>query len=423
MRRTRLVLAVTLAVGCVASFTTAFVWSHRTRVARAPLFVLASASASVSVDCTPPKPPPLPQERCPVQLPPTTLQEAIYAGDVPAVERFLTQGANPNARDATGTSRLLEALITPMPDSSRRKIVGLLFANGANADESALLGSYLAAQDSTDDAGRRRPYKCDLEIIKLLIKHGTTSDGGAVSKALEMPEPEQTTVLDLLFRAQKFPPEEIMTVLADTDDPRIVARFAKQGVQWNVPVIQPEPHTFLIEAASRGAGAIVRALLAAGAKPNLTLTEDTDEDRQLRRDILAGGGTDIGPVKVTPLGAALQHLASLAPDTAEAARASAEDTVLALLERGADPNAPERREPPIVIAAGMGSIRLVNALLARGARIDARDWLLHQSALDAALRQDHDAMAKLLQARGAKPTPPPPCDDVRSTNCTPGARP
>ena len=72
-----------------------------------------------------------------------------------------------------------------------------------------------------------------------------------------------------------------------------------------------------------------------------------------------------------------------------------------LVARGADVN---RRLPdgrtPLFAAAESGELRVISALLARGARMN--DLVLDDTALDAAEQHGHLPAARVLHARGAR---------------------
>lgn len=121
---------------------------------------------------------------------------------------------------------------------------------------------------------------------------------------------------------------------------------------------------------------VIRALAAAGANPNVQ------------------GGKD----NSTPLCAALRN--------------GRRDTAAALLSAGADPNLVDSQgEPPLVIAARTGDIRLCEALIGRGARVNATDKDKGTSPLLAALQlggiESHtdtkQALVQVLLAAGANP--------------------
>ena len=112
-------------------------------------------------------------------------------------------------------------------------------------------------------------------------------------------------------------------------------------------------------AAAAGQGALVRALLAAGA------------------DARAASSP---PARLTPLHSAAAAAAStVAPSSASGASSSADDEargiIAALAAAGADVNAVdgEFAQAPLHLAAARGAAGAVEALLAAGARADARD--------------------------------------------------
>jgi ankyrin repeat protein len=72
-----------------------------------------------------------------------------------------------------------------------------------------------------------------------------------------------------------------------------------------------------------------------------------------------------------------------------------------LLAAGALPDARPDREPPLMLAARVGSVAAVRALLGRGADVDARDPLRGQTALMWAVAQGHVDVVKTLIEAGA----------------------
>lgn len=122
----------------------------------------------------------------------------------------------------------------------------------------------------------------------------------------------------------------------------------------------------LTAAVESGSADAVRAVLAAGVKPD---------------------GMD-GATGESPLTTA-----------AEAGNAA---VVRALLEAGADPNYKRTVTPPLVAAAGGGHLEIVELLLAAGAEVDARDEGGGTALMDAAAAGHVDVVKRLLAA-GADP--------------------
>ena len=154
----------------------------------------------------------------------------------------------------------------------------------------------------------------------------------------------------------------------------------------------------LLDAARRGDGGAVRALLDAGADADVRQPDGAtalhwaahwDDAAMARLLVQAGAGVDAANAYgVTPL--------SLA-----AANASA-GMVELLLAAGADPNAArDSGETPLMRAASTGSVAAVAALLAVGAAVDAADPAGGQTPLMLAASGRHPDVVAALIARGA----------------------
>ena len=154
----------------------------------------------------------------------------------------------------------------------------------------------------------------------------------------------------------------------------------------------------LLDAARRGDGSAVRALLDAGSDANARQPDGATalhwaahrDDALMARGLLrAGAEVDAANTYgVTPL--------SLAAANASAAM------VELLLAAGADPNAArESGETPLMRAAATGSVAAVDALLTAGAEVDAADPAGGQTPLMLAASGRHADVVATLIARGA----------------------
>ncbi len=76
-------------------------------------------------------------------------------------------------------------------------------------------------------------------------------------------------------------------------------------------------------------------------------------------------------------------------------------TAKRLLEQGADPNLDQEGFVALVAAADAGHEDMVALLLARGARVDQRDFD-HRTALSAAQARGHTEIVKMLKKAGAE---------------------
>jgi ankyrin repeat protein len=81
------------------------------------------------------------------------------------------------------------------------------------------------------------------------------------------------------------------------------------------------------------------------------------------------------------------------------------ETVLALLAAKANPNPPNVYQQPLALAAKVGDLELIAALLKAGAKVDATGNTGGTALLEAVNRVQAPAVAALLKA-GAKPKPP-----------------
>ncbi len=106
-------------------------------------------------------------------------------------------------------------------------------------------------------------------------------------------------------------------------------------------------------------------------------------------------------VTVEEVARALAAGADLRTELARAVLASDLERVRFLLERGADPNAPDRQGfPPLVIAAQNRDTRMIRLLLEAGADVDATDRSGF-TALHHAVLRNHVPTIELLVSRGA----------------------
>ena len=88
------------------------------------------------------------------------------------------------------------------------------------------------------------------------------------------------------------------------------------------------------------------------------------------------------------------------------ARAAEARTASALLDAGANPDAPDKDGyTPLMLAASEGRADVVRVLIARHARLDARNPRDHRTALAIALANDHADIAQILRDAGARGEP------------------
>jgi ankyrin repeat protein len=155
----------------------------------------------------------------------------------------------------------------------------------------------------------------------------------------------------------------------------------------------------LIDAAKRGDGSAVRALLQQKVDVNAVQPDGTTalhwavhrDDMDLTALLIRSGAKveSANELGVTPLALACSNGNGL--------------IVEALLKSGASAvrTFPDR-PPAIMLCARSGSVEGVRALLAQGANVNAREPLHNQTALMWAVAQKHPAIVRLLLERGAE---------------------
>jgi hypothetical protein len=88
------------------------------------------------------------------------------------------------------------------------------------------------------------------------------------------------------------------------------------------------------------------------------------------------------------------------------ARAADARTASALLDAGANPDAPDKDGyTPLMLAAAEGRADVVRLLIARHARLDVREPGQHRTAVAIALANDHADIAQILRDAGARAEP------------------
>lgn len=301
-----------------------------------------------------------------------SLVTAAQASASNAVRRRLEAHAAVDA--PTDGSPLYEAVSSTRGTPEKRTlIVGKLLAAGAdpnrNDGESPLSAAVRACDASSE--GYAAPNEC-LTIVKLLVKHGARAKGDALVAALSLDESAREAALEAVLAARV---ERGATAVALAQGwnvpPRVIKRLVAKGVDWAWHDGEDDAALPLLGAVQRGDRDYVRALLDAGAPVDMHFKDG-----------------------MCPLGEAINGAAT--GNTSDYAR-----IVELLVARGADVN---RRLPdgrtPLFAAAESGELRIVTALLDRGARVN--DLVLDDTALDAAEQNGHQPAARVLHARGAR---------------------
>lgn len=304
-----------------------------------------------------------------------SLPTAARAGAVNAVTRLLAKKVDPNGPDG---SPLAEAITSTRPTPEvRRAILEKLLAAKANPNREEAdnpLAAAVRGCDLAPDANGATVNHIEecLSITKLLLAHGARVTGEALGATLAVDEINRDRIFDVIIKAKL---EKGATAQALTNawapSPRHMKAILAKGVDWAWHDGEEDAALPLFSAVTRGDRDFVKTLLDAGAPVNQHYKDGTSPLGEAIDGGMRGGG-------------------------AEAAR-----MVELLVARGADVN---RRLPdgrtPLFAAAETGDIRMINALIERGARLN--DLVLDDTALDAAEQNGHTPAARVLHARGAR---------------------
>lgn len=259
-----------------------------------------------------------------------------------ALLELLVRGGNPNACDCNGTSALMFAACQDDVTS-----LSLLLKAGANL---------VAVDDAGEDALSYAVHKGALNTARNLLAFGASPDFPAATLAVGTPS-TRTRLTSAAFGAA---PEAMTRLLLESGaDPRAAA---------------PDGRTALHASAAACKGGLVSMLIAGGADPNA---------RNAKGE--------------SPLGIAL----SRPGDKAE----QCEETTLALLNAGADPNqvCGGTLQFPLTAALGGHLWAAAEQMLSCGAEIDAADTEGTMALMTLAGTGNRVAVAFLLE-HGADPT-------------------
>jgi ankyrin repeat protein len=300
------------------------------------------------------------------------LQAAVAAGAVNAVDRLIASGQSPKAVENGGQGALLVAAIDSTATPAKRQLVlDKLLAAGAdpNAHDASVAPLTSAVSRCDAEEGRDAPCK---KMIQSLIAKGARADQTTLQAVVDLGDDAmRVAIMDAVLAAKLEPSAatNIMSSLSGERDAWIVKKLAPKGVQWSGTDADGEQVTPFLDAVERGDAAIAKAMIDAGAPA----TQRTKDGR-------------------TALGLAIDHLAD---------EASSGAMVDLLLAHGA--SAQKRLgdgRTPLFAAAEAGNLRVVNALLAHGARVN--EVVLDETALDAAERSGNTAVARVLHAHGGR---------------------
>ncbi len=301
-----------------------------------------------------------------------SLATAAQAGAKGAVLRLLAAHASVNAADPSPLYAAVSS--TRATAENKRFIVDKLLVAGADPNRDDGQNALPAAVRACDVPSEERapPNDC-LTIIKLLAKRGARARGEALVAALSVDESVRDATLDAVLTARL---ERGATAVALAQvwnpDPRVIKLLVSKQVDWAWHDGEDDAALPLLAAVQRGDRDYARALLDAGAPADVHFKDGTCALGEAINGVSTGGNTN------------------------EYAR-----IVELLVARGVDVN---RRLPdgrtPLFAAAESGDLRVIKALLDRGARVN--EPVLDDSALDAAEQSGHQPAARVLHAHGAR---------------------
>jgi ankyrin repeat protein len=231
--------------------------------------------------------------------PPSSEQlfQAVQTGDAAQVKRLLDDGADPNARNASGATPLMWAV----PDLP---IVKLLVGAGAyvnarstNLQRTPLLvaagypgsvpvlqflldhGADIHAKDraGVHALGRAAAF-ADVDVVRFLVEHGCDPNEPGYGATVRYARHYQPTVEYLLAKGAK-PEKDALPQAALWQDPGLLAKWMDLGADVNARVGSYKRTALMTAAASeQTSAATLKLLLERGADAN---AEDTDGERPL----------------------------------------------------------------------------------------------------------------------------------------------
>lgn len=292
-----------------------------------------------------------------------SFRDQIRAADVPALKVRLTGAASPNELDDTGATPLMYAAAVGSIDTMRTIL-------DAGADVNVTGGDGMTALMWATG---------DLAKVRLLVERGASINAKATDG----------TTTALVAAAQRGAADVVQYLLDHKADPMATGDEGAALFQAAFATTSDDVRRVLEKAGltPRHFGQIA---------PALGRIDNVDADL-VDRYLAVGGDPNLAIPMVTVKMPILGY-AAMVTDPA---------TVGKLLDRGADPNGPTTRgATPLMMAAASAhaSPATVQMLLARGARIDARDDE-GRSALDWALLQGETDVARLLRQAGAPESP------------------
>jgi ankyrin repeat protein len=292
------------------------------------------------------------------------LVDAIHRGDRVALQEALASGADPNARDETGSTALMHAAAFGSTADVRALVDAGASVNAANAHGSTAL------MWGADDPAK----------VRLLLDRGASPQARAT---------DRTTALLVAARLGSI--ESMRLLIARGADPMTTAADAAALLRVAYASDEPDVRRVLSEH-----GVTLKDPLSLGAP----LLAQNLYDVATFQQILEAGADPNQEVSIVTL---------RLPTLGLAASSGEIEPVRLLLAHGANPRANGTRGwTPLMMAAAASrpNAAVVDLLLEKGADLNARDDA-GRTALDWALMQGDTPVVQRLKKAGAKAMAPP----------------
>jgi ankyrin repeat protein len=312
-----------------------------------------------------------------------SLIAAAAEGHAAGVKDWLARGAEPDGLDADGRQAMTEAI-----KNGHAEVVRALIAAGADPDRR---WNFTTTLMQAAEAGRP-------DVLRALIDGGADPDGlqalreTALMKAAEAGQVEAARALieagaDVLLRDSRD--RSALGRAIENDDE------AMMGLLRDAGAAEPrEEGLALLAAARRGDLARVEALIASGADLSIT---DHRERPALEEAVEAGHGAVVAALLRAGAGADGSGLGEL---LVRAAYWGRPDIARSLLDSGADPDGDNGFHTALAEAAEQGNGEVVRLLLDAGA--DPNKDAGGGSPLVAALAQSNPDIIAMLRDAGAE---------------------
>jgi len=307
---------------------------------------------------------------------------AAFEGDSAAVQAFLEQGVDVNARDQWERTALHLAA-----DRGHKEVVGLLLEHGADVN----------AKDRNRTALDYASEKGHKEVVELLLEHGAdvnAKDDWDRTSLHSAAEEGHKDIVELLIteganvNARDGDSRTPLHYAAEKGHKKIVGLLLAHGADANAGANYNR--TAAEFAMGEGHTEIVELLISKGADISPLHFALYMKDEARARSLIEGGA-DVNrrtPYGITPLEKAIE--------------VGLNDIVELLIAKGAEVNTKDNWDwAPLHSAVYIGDTNIVNLLITEGANVNARDGA-GRTPLWYAKDEGNTEIVELLRKHGAK---------------------